>query len=182
MYGPTIEKIEYELSNGEKITTIYTVLPAQGFTKPQLLEAFVNDLAGAVRQVDHLADDILGGTVRLNGRMTTEMALAAGAIAARLGAKRVELFDPSAGEYVPVLGEGSPLAMPVPLLPGMIVEIVSDGGLFRQGATAEIINVGKDSVNIAEKRNGVYRGRRDTGWTRASNVRPVGWGERPVLT
>lgn len=175
----TIEMIEHSKNDG--VTTIYTVLPTQGFTKPQLLEAFVRDLAEAVRQVEHLADDILGGTVRLNGRMTTEMALAAGAIAARLGARRVELFDPTAGEYVTVLGEGSPLAMPVPLLPGMIVEIVNDGGLFRQGATAEVINVGRENVNIAE-RNGVRRGRRDTGWTRSSNVRPVGWGERPVLT
>lgn len=175
MFGLVIQKIEIE----GKTVTVHTALPAQGYTKAQLLEAFADELDRVAR--DGMADAVLDGVLRVNGRMTVEMALAAGAAAARLGARRVELFDPASGEYVPVLGEGAPLTIPVPVLPGMEIEIAGDGGLFRPGARAEVLNVGRDSVNVAQKRNGSRRGRRDTGWTALENVRPVGWTEAPRL-
>jgi hypothetical protein len=175
MFGLVIQKIEIE----GKVVTIHTALPAQGYTKARLLEAFAEELDRAAR--DGMADGALGGTIRINGRMTVEMAMAAGAAAARLGAKRAELFDPASGEYVPVLGEGAPLAIPVSVLPSMEVEIVGGGGLFRPGARAEVLNVGRDSVNVAQKRDGSRRGRRDTGWIALENVRPVGWTEAPRL-
>jgi hypothetical protein len=72
--------------------------------------------------------------------------------------------------------------MPVPVLPGMVVEVTRDGGLFRAGARAVVLNVGADSVNIADDRPAGRRaGRRDTGWTSRANVRPVGWETTPSL-
>lgn len=161
--------------------TIYTALPGPeaGLTKAQILEAFVREVEA---HLPRIADVLLGGVMRLNGRMTTEMAMAAGAIAARLGANAVELYDPTQGSYVPVLGKGGALAMPTPVLPGMVVEIQAGGeGLFRQGARAIVLNVGRDSVNIASAASASGRGRRDTGWTARENVRPVGWESPPAL-
>ncbi len=173
-------KIIANVEIDKQTITIYTLLPppSAGLTKQEILERFVTELR------PHAAS-MLGRVVRLNGRMTTEMALAAGIVAARFGATGVELYDPSRDEYVPVAGLPNevfaPLAMPMLVLPGMEVEIVADGGLFRRGARAVVLNVGRNSVNIAENR-GSWRGRRrDTGWTAIENVRPVAWEEEPEM-
>lgn len=118
----------------------------------------------------------LGKVVRLNGPATTEMALVFGVWAARFGAECVELFDPQAGAYVPVLGKGSAISMPLPVEPGMRVEIVG-GALLARGAQAVVVNVGAESVNVAEI--GGRTGRRETAWTGRSNVRPVAWERLP---
>ncbi len=169
-----IERVEVM----DKAVSIYLSLPGPeaGYTKGRLLAAFVDEMQ---LHLHDIAPSLLGGVMRLNGRMTTEVAMAAGAIAVRLGATRVELFDPSTGTYVPVLGEGGALDMPVQLLPGMVVEVVQEGGLFRPGARAVVLNVGRDSVNIADA--DATRRRRDTGWTARENVRPVGWEITPLL-
>jgi len=153
--------------------TVYVTLPGPeaGLTKVQILETFVRELCDGL---DPSA--VLGQVIRLNGRMTTEMAMAVGAVAARLGARGVELYDPAQDRYVAVLGEGAPLPMPVQLLPGMVVE-VTGGSLFRPGARAVVVNVGRESVNIAAE----GRGRRETGWTDIKNVRPVGWETPPRI-
>lgn len=165
----------------EDTVTLFTELPPQGFTKADLLAAFVKELDNAVRWYPDIPHVLLGGVLQVNGRMLTEIALAAGAAAVRLGARAVRLYSPADGEYVSVLGEGGQMAMPVPVLPGMIVEVTRDGGLFRQGAQAVVLNVGRDSVNIAEQRDGWHRRRRDTGWTSRENVKPVGWVDTPSL-
>lgn len=160
----------------DRITTVFVTLPPEGYTKAELTEIFVREFSASLQR--QLADQILGGTFRLNGRMLTEIALAAGAIAVRLGASAVELSTPD-GEYNRIIGEGAPLSLPVPLLPGMIIEVIHGGGLLRCGARAVVLNVGRDSVNIAEQRS--YRRRRDTSWTAIENVRPVGWEKTPRL-
>ncbi len=173
-------KIISNVESEERSMTIYTILPppSAGLTKQEILERFVDELR------PH-APAMLGRVVRLNGRMTTEMALAAGIVAARFGATGVELYDPARDAYVPVAGLpneiGVPISMPMLVLPGMEVEVIADGGLFRRGAHAVVLNVGRDAVNIAEKR-GQWRGRRrDTGWTAIENIRPVAWEEAPEM-
>lgn len=162
----------------EEFVTIYLALPGPdaGLSKADILDTFARELrANAWR----FARDVLGKAFRLNGRMTVEMALVAGAVAARLGAARVEIFDPAAGAYTPVMGDGCAMAMPVPVLPGMEVEFVQDTALFRRGARAAVVNVGHEQVNVAATERGGRR--RDTGWTDRRNVRPVGWERAPEI-
>ncbi len=163
--------------------TLFTELPPQGYTKVQLLERFVAELSEQMRWHDDIATALLGGVLRVNGRMLTEIALAAGAIAARFGARAVKLYGTNEGDYIPALGQDGVMDMPTPLQPGMIVEINKDSGLFRNGAHAVVLNVGRDSVNIAEPRDGYSyrRRRRDTAWTARENVRAVGWEVTPSL-
>lgn len=172
--GIVVQAFEIE---GQTVTVTVS-LPAEGYTKAQLLDTFVGEMDSGLRQYPELAPAVLGGILRLNGRMTTEIALAIGAIAARLGARKVELSTPD-GSFVPILGDDAPMAMPALMLPGMIVEITRDGGLFRRGGRAVLLNVGQTSVNIAEI-NSCSR-RRDTGWTARKNVQPVGWEVFPDL-
>ena len=131
--------------------TLFTELPPQGFTKAELLAAFVKEFDSAVQWHEDIPQALLGGVLQVNGRMLTEIALAAGAAAVRLGARSVRLYSPADGDYVPVLGEGGQMAMPVPVLPGMIVEVTRDGGLFRQGAQAVVLNVGRDSLTSSPR-------------------------------
>lgn len=153
--------------------TINVALPDRslGVSKAQLYERFAHELGNLI----HLRNLPLGKVVRLNGPATTEMALTLGVWAARYGAAGVELFDPQAGAYVPVLGRGSMITMPLPVEPGMRVEITG-GSLLARGAQAVVINVGAESVNVGEIGG---RGRRETAWTDRRNVRPVGWEKLP---
>lgn len=158
---------------------VYTTLPGPdaGLSKADILRVFARELANEYR---YFAEDALGRALRLNGRMTVEMAVIAGVVAARLGASSVELFDPSTGGYTPVMGANAPLPMPIPVQPGMVVR-VTRGGLFREGAEAVVLNVGHEQVNIADLGGGRRSGRRDTGWTALDNVRPVRWERPPRL-
>lgn len=159
--------------------TVYVTLPGPdaGLSKLDIARIFARELSN---EAWRFAGEVLGRPMRLNGRMTVEMALLAGMVASRLGAASVELFDPATGAYTPVTGEGGVLEMPVPVLPGMIVEVVKDGGLFRRGAEAVVLNVGHEQVNIASLDNRRSE-RRDTGWTAKTNVRPVRWERPPRL-
>ncbi|MEM3791077.1 MAG: hypothetical protein QW260_08410 [Thermoproteota archaeon] len=174
--GVIIRKIEVSEDN---VVTFSVELPPEGFTKEGLAQAFVEDLSDAVENNPSL---LLGHNVRFSGRMTLEIAAVAAAAAVRLGATGVEFSTPD-GKFLPILGPRGFISLPTTITPGMIVEIVSDGGLFRQGARAVVLNVGKRNVNIAEIGSGrsSYGSRRDTGWTDITNVRPVGWENPPSL-
>lgn len=167
-----------DINVDDDAVTVFLTLPGPdaGLSKADILDIFARELRNNAWR---FARDVLGKRFRLNGRMTVEMALVAGAVAARLGAARVEIFDPATGGYTPVMGDGCAMAMPVPILPGMEVEFIQDTPLFRRGARAAVINVGHEQVNVAATERGGRR--RDTGWTDVRNVRPVGWERAPNI-
>jgi len=161
----------YVLISGDCIE-IVTALPAPGtMSNDAILEQFVEDLRDNTQGLSPLAKVIC-----LNGPATGTMMAVLGAWAVRFGAKALEVFDPRQGGYVPVLGGLGPVAMPLPIQPGMRVEITR-GGLLATGAEAEVINVGTDSVNVAAI--GGRGRRRETAWTSLDAVVPTAWERLP---
>lgn len=168
-----IQKIE---KNGSDVT-IYIDIPGQqaGLSKLDIMNMFVRELDENILSIS----DCIGGSLSVSGRMTTDMALMIGIVSQRLGSKRVSLFDPVENKFNDVAGGESDVEMTTQLLPGMVVEFRGNG-MFKDGARGIVMNVGKDSVNIADK-NSTSRSRRDTAWTRNENVFPVSWEFPPKL-
>lgn len=152
---------------------VVTALPAPGtMSNEQILSEFTDDLRDAAR-----LHNPLGLVVRLNGPATGTMMAVLGAWAVRFGALALEIFDPKQQAYVSVLGGVGPVAMPLPVQPGMRVEITR-GGLLSIGALAEVINIGTDSVNVGAIGSGRGR-RRETAWTDLAAIKPVAWERLP---
>jgi len=134
-----------------------------------IMSTFVNDIDENI----HGISQCLGGSLTIKGYINAEMGMLIGVLAQRFGAKKL-IHDNEC-----ITGGYSRIDMTTQMQPGMIVEFIGSS-MFKDGARAVVMNVGKDSVNIADN-NATSRSRRDTAWTRLENVKAVGWEFPPKV-
>lgn len=169
-FGIVLQKIK--LDSSRKTITFEVTTPLHSeYTEEDFLRTLLLEIQDTLITHPEVLNVFPGGVVRISGSLSVRMALAVGALVARLGARAIR-FSEDGENFTTVI------SMTPQILPGMIVEITREGGLFARGARGVVVNVGKKSVNIAEMKGSPTR---DTGWTAIENVRPAGWGELPVI-